>query len=99
MSTRLQTMRSVEVDEQEVRTADTAAPSQAQKVATDMLMMALAALSQRFVIALASLFTLVTVASAFYLWALALDGITPTQIVGLTIYSLFILAVNIYAKK
>lgn len=96
---RLQTMRTVEVDEQEIRKADTASASQAQKVATDMLMMALAALSQRFVVALANLFTLVTVASAFYLWTLALDGITPTQIVGLTIYSLFILAVNIYAKK
>lgn len=96
---RLQAMRSVEVDEQEIRKADTAAPSQAQKVATDMLMLALSALSQRFTVALANLFTLVTVASAFYLWVLALDNITTTQIVGLTIYSLFILAVNIYAKK
>ena len=59
----------------------------------EMLRMGLAALSKRALVALASLFSLLTAASAFWLWFL-----TPKpdvyQIVSLTIYSLFILAIN-----
>ena len=55
-----------------------------------MLMMGLKALSQRALIALSSLFSLLTAGSAFWLWFL-----TPKpdiyQIVSLTIYALFVL--------
>jgi hypothetical protein len=58
-----------------------------------MFMMALSALSKRALVALASVFSLLTAGSAFWLWFL-----TPKpdvyQIVSLTIYSVFILALN-----
>lgn len=63
----------------------------------EMLRMGLAALSKRALVALASLFSLLTAASAFWLWFL-----TPKpdiyQIVSLTIYSVFILALNWLVK-
>lgn len=62
-----------------------------------MLLMGLKALSQRALIALSSLFSLLTAGSAFWLWFL-----TPKpdiyQIVSLTIYSIFILALNFLVK-
>lgn len=83
-----------ENDEQPAPTAPQA-PQQprAHQLAIDMLQIALRALSQRFVIALASLFTLLTVGSAFYLWLLTPDP-TEKQIVSLTIYSVFIVVIN-----
>jgi hypothetical protein len=62
-----------------------------------MLMMGLGALSKRALIALASMFSLLTAGSAFWLWFL-----TPKpdiyQIVSLTIYSIFILALNFLVR-
>lgn len=63
------------------------------RAAVDMMTIALAALGQRFVVALASLFTLLTVSSVFVLWYITPDP-TQTQIVSLSIYAVFILAVN-----
>ena len=73
-----------------------APPPATNEIATKMLLMALTALGQRFVVALASLFTLLTAASAFFLWYIALPTLDPTKIMGLTIYSAFILILNIY---
>lgn len=65
----------------------------ADQAGFEMLRMGLSALSKRALVALASLFSLLTAASAFWLWFL-----TPKpdvfQIVSLTIYSIFILALN-----
>ncbi len=62
-----------------------------------MLMMGLKALSQRALIALSSLFSLLTAGSAFWLWYL-----TPKpdayQIASLTLYAIFILAINFLVK-
>ncbi len=58
-----------------------------------MMQLALGALSQRALVALASLFTLLTVSSVFALWYLTPDP-TQTQIISLSIYALFILAIN-----
>ncbi len=68
-------------------------------VATKMLLMAIQALGQRFVVALSNLFTLLTAASAFYLWNAALSELNQIKIVGLTIYSCFVLALNIYGRR
>ena len=104
--TRLQAVEEREVSEDEIRRQREEAAAQklqsarvAQEAATKMLMMAISALSQRFVVALSNLFTLVTVASAFYLWVLALPTMTWNQIIGLTIYSGFVLLVNIYGRR
>lgn len=81
-------------DDDPVETAPAATPAQPalQRVSTDMLVMALRALSQRAVVALASLQALVMAGSVF-----ALFYLTPNpslqQIGALTIYSLFILAI------
>lgn len=69
-----------------------------QAASVQMLTMALASLAQRFVIALASLFTLVTVASAFWLFWETPDP-TPFQLIKLGGYSLFVLAINVIARR
>lgn len=74
--------------------ADQARAAQMQQAATSMLLTAIKALGQRFVVALATLFTLLTVGSAFYLWMVALPNISMAQIVACSIYSAFILALN-----
>jgi hypothetical protein len=70
----------------------------AEKVGIRMLLLGLTALSQRAIEAVASLFTLVTVGSAFWLWYQ-----TPHpdvyQIISLTIYGLFVLSANWIVKK
>lgn len=71
----------------------------AAQAATKMLLMALGALGQRFVVALSNIYGLVTVASAFYLWAIALPTIDTLQIVACSIYSVFVLAINVYGRR
>lgn len=67
-------------------------------IGTQALMLGLKALSQRAIAAIADLFLLATVGSAFILWYL-----TPKpdiyQIVSLTIYGLFVLAANWIARR
>lgn len=63
-----------------------------------LLMMALKALSQRTVIALASLFTLITVGSAFWLF-LATPDPTTFQLIKLAMYGVFVLAANFIVRR
>jgi hypothetical protein len=63
-----------------------------------ILMASLKALSARAVEALSKLFTLATVASAFYLWYLTPEP-NVLQIVSLTIYALFVLAANWLVRR
>ena len=74
-----------------------AEPSQPQAdpngVAVRLIQMALVALSQRAVVALADMFTLITVASAFWLWW-SIPAPNDRQIIALSIYALFVLAAN-----
>ena len=58
-----------------------------------LLVMALKALSQRAVVALLQLFTLITVGSAFFLWLSTPDP-NVHQIVSLSIYGSLVLAIN-----
>lgn len=62
-------------------------------VAVRLIQMALVALSQRAVVALADLFTLLTVGSAFWLWW-SIPSPNDRQIIALSIYALFVLAAN-----
>jgi hypothetical protein len=55
-------------------------------------------LSQRALAALSSLFTLVTVASAWWLWK-SMPEPTVLQVVSLSIYAVFILAINWIARR
>ncbi len=63
-----------------------------------LVMLALASLSQRAVIALADLFTLFTVSSAFWLWN-SIPEPNDRQIVSLAIYGLFVLAINWIVRR
>lgn len=65
-----------------------------ERAAIDMLQLALNTLGQRFTVALASLFTLVTVGSSFYLWLLIINEPTQLQITATSIYSGFVLLIN-----
>ncbi len=70
----------------------------AEKAGLQMLMLGLRALSTRALAAIADLFMLATVGSAFWLWYL-----TPKpdvfQIVSLSIYALFVLAANYIVRR
>ena len=83
--------------------APQAAPAQQKAsplngVAITMMQMALVALGQRALVALAACFTLLTVGSAFWLWYLTPEP-TDRQIVSLTIYALFVLAINVIVRR
>lgn len=68
--------------------------------ASAAVLLALKTLSQRFVLALASLFSLITVATVFWL-ALAVvpQGPSVRQLVGLGGYGVFVLAVNWIVRR
>jgi hypothetical protein len=68
------------------------------RVSIEMMSMALTALSQRALVALAACFTLLTVGSAFFLWWQTPDP-TDRQIVSLTIYAAFVLAINVIVRR
>jgi hypothetical protein len=67
-------------------------------VAIAMLTIGLKALSQRALVAVADLFTLLTVASAFWLWW-SIPAPNDRQIVALSIYALFVLAANYIVRR
>lgn len=70
------------------------APSAQQHAATSMLLLALRALSQRSIIALGSLFILLTAASAFWLWLTIAPSPSVYQIIAVSIYGAFVLALD-----
>ena len=66
--------------------------------ASQMLFMALKALSQRALVALSACFTLITVGSAFALWWRVLPEPSVLQLVGLGLYALFLLSIHILRR-
>jgi hypothetical protein len=69
-----------------------------QKIAADALFLALRTLSQKSLVAIASLFTLITVGSAFWL-ALSIHDPNTYQLVELGGYFLFVLAANWIVRR
>ena len=63
-----------------------------------LLVLALKALSQRAIAAIADLFCLFTCVGVWYLWYLIPDP-SPTQIISLTIFALFVLAANWLVRR
>lgn len=91
------------VEDQAEPAAPQAAPVQPKQpfinaVSIQMMSMALGALSQRALVALAACFTLLTVGSAFWLW-LSIPDPNPHQIVSLSIYAAFVLAANWLVRR
>ena len=69
------------------------------EAATAMLLLGLKALSQRAVVALSHLFTLLTCISAFLLWQDVLPNPNSYQLVGLGLYGAFILMLHLVKRK
>ena len=67
--------------------------------ATQLLLLALKALSQRTVIALSNLFTLIGLASAFWLWLLILPNPTLNQLIGVAGYAVFLASLEFIRRR
>jgi hypothetical protein len=63
-----------------------------QQIATDALLLAIKALSQRFIIALSSLFALLVIGSVWWLFLSIEQNPSVNQLVGLGGYAMFVLA-------
>lgn len=74
-------------------------PTEPSSAAVAMLMLSLKALSQRALIALADLFCLFTCASVFWLFLLMPEDPTPQRIATLTIYAVFVVALNVIVRR
>lgn len=84
------------VESQPVQKPKTAGLDEA---ATAMLLLALKSLSQRAIVALSNLFTLLTCLSAFVLWHDVLPSPNSYQLVGLGLYGMFILLLHVVIRK
>jgi hypothetical protein len=78
--------------------ADQSAPPTDHSHATKILLLSLAALSKRALIALADLFGLATVASVFWLWHSTPDP-NVLQLIGLGMYAIFVAGVNVIVRR
>lgn len=67
--------------------------------ATRMLLLAIAQLGKRFVIALSTLFTAAGLFSAWWLWASVLPSPSVLQLVGVGMYAAFLLALEFVRRK
>ena len=65
------------------------------EAAATMILLGLKTLSQRAVVALSNLFTLLTLISAFILWQDTLPNPNAAQLVGLGLYGAFILLLHL----
>lgn len=70
-----------------------------ESAAMAALFLFLKTLSQRTLIALADLFTLITVALVFWLWWAIIAKPTIEQIAALTIFSVFVIGVNLIVRR
>ena len=78
---------------------DPAEGGQAKSDATTaMFMMALGALSKRALVALASMFTLITVGSCFWLY-MSRNMLDPQELILCGMYALFVLAANVIVRR
>ena len=73
-------------------------PSEKRSLDITALTLALKALSQRALIAIDNLFTLVTVALVFWLWRSVPDPNT-LQLIGLGMFAVFVLAANVIVRR
>ena len=69
------------------------------EAATAMILLGLKTLSQKTVVALSTLFTLLTCISAFILWQDVLPNPNSAQLVGLGLYGVFILLLHIVIRR
>lgn len=85
-------------DDNELEPAEGGHATKDNSVAADLLLLAVKALSARALVALSSLFALLTVASAFWVW-ISIPNPSTYQLVSTGMYALFILAVNVIVRR
>jgi prepilin signal peptidase PulO-like enzyme (type II secretory pathway) len=83
-------------DEEPQKTVDT---STLTKINTEMLLLALKTLSQRALTAITNLFTVILVASAWWLWTNVLPNPTTQQLIALGGYALFCLLIEMVRRR
>lgn len=71
----------------------------AQQQALKILMLSLKVVGQRFVTALSNLFTAAALASAWFLWQSVLPNPTVNQLIGVTLYALFVGGIEWVRRK
>ena len=69
------------------------------EAATAAVFLALKALSQRAIVAVSELFTLLTAGSVCYLWLQVLPQPTMIQLESVSIYSVFILVLHLLRRR
>lgn len=72
---------------------------QATNALTALLIMSLRALSARAVVALSNLFMAASAGSAWWLWYVTMPQPSVPQLVGLTLYAGFVLALNYMLRR
>ncbi len=72
--------------------------SVADRTGFELLRVGLKALSQRALVALSALFTLLTVGSTFWLY-MAVQNPNTMQLIELGLYAAFVLAINLIVKR
>jgi len=72
--------------------------SVADRTGFELLRIGLKALSQRALVALSALFTLLTVASAFWLF-MSIQNPNTMQLTQVGMYAAFVLAINLIVKR
>ena len=95
MAAEIKRFEPVEIHEEP---ADPALARAANAAAASALALGLKALSQRAIAGSRALFTLASVFSCFWLWN-GIPNPSPTQIISLTIYAVFILAANVIVRR
>lgn len=93
--TRLQAVREEEGDEANVQPP----PGNWSPALTALLLTGLRTLTQRTVVALASLVDGAMIASVFVLWLMIIQNPTPLQLIASGMYAVFILLCVIYRRK
>lgn len=73
--------------------------SMAETAGMQALILGLQALSQRTVVALSKIFVLLATMSAFALWWRVMPDPTQAQLIGLSLYAIFVLAASFIARK
>ena len=84
--------------EKEEVEAPAPASSSAESAGMHMLYLGLKALSQRALVALSATFTLLTVASAFWLF-LSIHDPNVMQLIEMGMYGVFVLAANLIVRR
>lgn len=74
------------------------APEPASPKSLGLLLLALKTLSQRMIVALAALFSLLTVGSVFWVW-MSIPSPNPFQLISMFMYAMFVLAINWIVRR